>query len=881
MTILSQMTAAQKAEFGAAIAVNSFTPTPSALRTAVDLSTMAASTAMTAFAPIAGLPAAEIVVDPTETYQQMYGAGAALTESTCYMLSTYCTPAQRRSLLTQVFNADGFNTCRIQMGASDFTWRGTSGYYTYCDDWDGIDATLPTFTIQKDLEYIIPALRETLTINPRLKFIASPWSPPALMKSINSLIGTVGGVGNLFVGSTTNYTAYANYFVKFLQAYKALGIPVWAVTVQNEPAYGPDSYPGCIWSGTQMQTFIGTYLGPALAAAGLSSVKILTHDHNWNTTVSQGSDLVLAPLTDFTGGAGGYTTGSAWHGYSTSGKHEFEAQRAKNPFPGKEIHVTEFCSVWNKGATPNTAQLDFRQHLANCIIGAIRAGANSVTFWNLFLDANGKPFAPSYAVVRPAAYLSTDGTATMSRTASYMSLLHLLKVMKPGAKRCRSTTFGVGESDFDVQTVAFANPDGSVGVLLFNNGAASKTVSVVDAPSGFASLLTLAAGDVVSVNYSVPTGSVATGSILPPGAVPTLNASGANGIATLNWGAATAADAAGISGYLIRRSTTSGTETLTVGAAGPSDTTFTDVDVVVGTAYFYQVFAISAGGLSASAPEASAAVAAGKPGTPTITVTPGNAQNTVTLGKAPPSNGAAITQYNLYRSTTSGAETLFQSNVSLTNGQYVDTSLTNGTAYYYTMTAVNSAGEGPQSTEKSGVPATLPKPDKGLLVDNDMGANVQTPSNGTPTGGWSITDYTFANATAAVSNHNAVIGPDGVQSDASTLTFTNNGTTSGYASVDCATTGNPGTGTLTASVYLRGKVGGETLQMFIANSTHQGGNTGSGVTKITLTTSWVKYTTTASISNGASVRAIFNIGYNPNTFNGSMSFDAAWPSLTN
>ncbi|WP_010218959.1 glycoside hydrolase family 30 protein [Sphingomonas sp. PAMC 26621] len=277
-----------------------FTPTPVALRTPLNMSTLMQSTTMTAFAPMSALPGTAIFVDPTDQYQLMHGAGAALTESTCYVLSTNCTPTQRRAALQAAFGDDGFSTSRICIGTSDFTHRGTGGYYTYADNDDGSDLTLPNFTIQKDLEYIVPVLREALSINPRLKFIASPWSPPKFMKTINSLIGTVGGVVNRFNGTANNFTAYANYFVKFLKAYKALGIPVWAVTIQNEPHYGPDSYPGCVWSGVDMAAFIKV-LGPALALAGLGSVRILTGDMNWKATTGYNGasgDLLLNVWAD-------------------------------------------------------------------------------------------------------------------------------------------------------------------------------------------------------------------------------------------------------------------------------------------------------------------------------------------------------------------------------------------------------------------------------------------------------------------------------------------------------------------------------------------------------------------------------------------------------
>ena len=854
------------------------TDTPLAEKTTLSLSPPIASATMTAFAPIAALPGATIYVDGTETYQRMYGAGASLTESSCYVLQTFCNPTQRKANLTTAFGTDGFSTCRICIGASDFTHRGQTGYYTYCDDWDGVDVTMPTFTIQKDREYIIPTLREALAINPKLKFIASPWTPPAAMKSTNSLIGRPDGVTSYFVGNTTNYTAYANYFVKFLKAYAELGIPIWAVTTQNEAGYGPPSYPGCVWTGPQMAAFVNI-LKPALNAAGFGHVRVLVGDHNWHNlsgyTGANGGHLVRDVFAEAL--AGDWVDGAAVHGYSTTGKNEFEQVRSWSR-SSKETHFTEMCLV---GALSNKVSL--QQHLANAIIGGIRAGQNSVTFWNLFLQplSGGRyqPFAPSYAQVAPCATISTDGNGTMVKRPEYMALVHLLKVMKPGARRCYSTTMGVGEASLEVQNVAFANPDGTTGVLLYNNADTTKSVSLVDGPSGLVSFLTLASGDIVSVNYTAPKGVPATSTVSLPSAVTGLSASSVSNANTLAWAAVTAPDASGLGGYLIKRGTAAGAANLVVGAAAAGETSFVDIDVVAGTTYYYQVFAISAGGISASAPETSVTTVgatSAAPGAPAISVTPGNAQNVIALSAAPANNGSAITSYNLYRSTSTGGQgtTPYVTGVTF---PYTDTGLTNGTTYFYTASAVNGVGQGPQGVEQSGTPAAASanvKPGPGLLVSDDTGGNVQTAKGAFPVG-WSNTAFTYTPATSASSNRNAVVGPDGVTMDASTQTFTNTGATNGYASVEGGTTSPVGSGTVTASVWLRGKVGGELIELTIFADGHSNPVKASH----TLTTSWAKYSVSQPSPTAAN-RAVLCIGYRPNTFNGSMSFDSAWANMT-
>ncbi len=643
--------------------------------------------------------------------------------------------------------------------------------------------------------------------------------------------------------------------------------------------YTPPTYPGCIWTGAQMAAFVNI-LKPAMSAAGFGHVRVLVGDHNWHNlsgyTGANGGHLVRDVFAEVM--AGDLVDGAAVHGYSTTGKNEFELVRtwSRN---AKETHFTEMCLV---GSLSNKVSL--QQHLANAIIGGIRAGQNSVTFWNLFLrplsGGRYQPFAPSYAQVAPCATISTDGNGTMVKRPEYMALVHLLKVMKPGARRCYSTTIGVGEASLEVQNVAFANRDGTTGVLLYNNADTTKSVSLIDGPSGLVSYLTLASGDIVSVNYTAPKGVPATGTVSAPGPVTGLSASSVSNTNTLAWTAPAAPDAGGLGGFLIKRGAAAGAATLVVGAAAAGETSFADIDVVAGTTYFYQVFALSAGGLSASSPEASVTTVGATtavPGAPTIAVTPGNAQNVVVLSSAPADNGSAITSYNLYRSTTPGG----QGTTPLVTGvtfPYTDTGLTNGTPYYYTASAVNGVGQGPKGVEQSGTPTVASanvKPGPGLLISDDTGGNAQTAKGAFPGSGWSNTSYTYTPATSASSNRNAVIGPDGVTQDASTQTFTNTGTTSGYASVECGTPTAVGSGTLTGSIWLRGKVGGELLELTLMADPH----TNILKQNITLTTSWAKYTIVQPSPTAAN-KAVLGVGYRPNTFNGSMSFDSAWPNLT-
>ena len=157
-----------------------------------------------------------------------------------------------------MFGANGFQTVRICMGASDFS---SVAPFTYDDSGS---ATLANFSVQPDAARVIPVLQEILAINPRVKVIASPWTAPAALKTNTSLLG------GAFTVSAANMTTWASYFVKFIQAYAAYSIPIWAVTTQNEPGYAPSNYPGCtVGTAATWPTFIGSYLGPAFDSAGI------------------------------------------------------------------------------------------------------------------------------------------------------------------------------------------------------------------------------------------------------------------------------------------------------------------------------------------------------------------------------------------------------------------------------------------------------------------------------------------------------------------------------------------------------------------------------------------------------------------------------------
>ena len=241
----------------AAATVRPRTPaTPPRLRltTTPDLTTVLAESPLPPFTPVTAAPG-DVTVSPQQVYQPFLGVGAALTDSAAYVLTHYMTADQRSVLLTDLYSPSGRNwqMLRVCMGSPDFRSEKTG--YTYDDG--TANPSLSRFSVVKDTAFIMPVIQEILAINPAVKVLATPWTPPAWMLASGSF--EHGGC----TFNNTYKAPYAQYFVKFIQAYQSMGIPIWAVTAQNEAVRG--------WflslSQSKETNFIGAHLGPALASA--------------------------------------------------------------------------------------------------------------------------------------------------------------------------------------------------------------------------------------------------------------------------------------------------------------------------------------------------------------------------------------------------------------------------------------------------------------------------------------------------------------------------------------------------------------------------------------------------------------------------------------
>ena len=394
-------------------------------------------------------PELTITVNEAIRYQHVEGFGASLTDSSAWLLANKLSAAQRREWLQRLFDPEkgiGLNLLRQPMGASDFSRED----YTYDDVAAGeSDPDLKSFSIEKDQQYILPVLKEILAVNPGARVIATPWSPPAWMKTTQSLIK-----GNL---KREDYPALANYFVKFVQSYQQAGVPVFAVTMQNEPLNEPADYPGMGMSSAEQAEFLTGALGPAFQAAGLKT-RIFIFDHNW--------DLIDFPIKVMSHPkVATYASGIATHCYGGSPAAQSELH---DRFPHTDIWFTE-CSGgdWQRG--------NLLVEQTRLIIDAMRNWSQTVILWNLALDQNHQPHLGGCKDCRGVITVQhTDTASDVIPTVDFTALALASKFVRRGAARISSNTFGQGS----LEDVAFRNPDGTLVLLVLNSSGKPVTFNI-------------------------------------------------------------------------------------------------------------------------------------------------------------------------------------------------------------------------------------------------------------------------------------------------------------------------------------------------------------------------------------------------------------------
>ena len=507
-----------------------------------------------------------IYVNENHAYQQMDGFGASMTDSSAWLIYTQLSESQRKAVMSALFSREdgiGISVTRIPMGASDFV---NGDAYTYDDMPPGqTDPELVHFSIDHDQAYIIPALHGALKLNPDLKIIASPWSPPAWMKDSDSLFS-----GRLL---KQYYPALAQYFVKFIQAYEAEGLPIYAITIQNEPYYEPYNYPGMRFDPEDAAEFVKDHLKPAFEAANLET-RILIWDHNWDNW-----EYPLEFLDDPQ--AKTSVDGIAFHCYAGT---VIAQGIIHDVHPDKDIYFTE-CSggTWVGGYA-----IGLRNDMKDLIVGATRNWAKTVIKWNLALDAEHNPHNGGCGICDGLITIDPSTESGFTTNFDYYTIGHASKFVLPGAYRVASTAFYNS-----LESVAFKNPDGSKVLIVANVSASANLKDFVVRWGGQA------------FSYSLPSGTAATFTwqgepqiTTLPSVPDDLTATRNNGKIVLKWEFSPLADS-----YTIKRAEQAGGPYEVI-ASNITIPEYFDADLTATTTYYYAVNAVNGIGESPDSTEA-------------------------------------------------------------------------------------------------------------------------------------------------------------------------------------------------------------------------------------------------------------------------------------
>jgi glucosylceramidase len=387
---------------------------------------------------------AYVFIDPSKTFQTLLGIGGAITDAAAETYAKLPRSTQEK-LLTAYYDkvkGIGYSIARTNINSCDFS----STSYTYVDE---MDVDLKSFNIRRDREFKIPLLKAAFKrASNELLFFASPWSPPAWMKDNNSMLKG----GKL---KPEYYQSWANYYVKFIQAYQSAQIPLWGITVQNEPM-AAQTWESCVFTAEEERDFIKNYLGPTLHANGFKNKKLIAWDHN-RDMIYQRAATVLNDTS-----ASKYVWGIGYHWYETwtGNNMQFDnVRRVSEAFPNTNLLFTEGCI--EKFDVRKVSHWALGERYGNSIISDLNAGACGWTDWNILLDEKGGPnhannfcFAPIHGDTEKGNLIFTN---------AYYYIGHFSKFIRPGAKRIISSA-----NRDKLQNTAFLNTDGSIALVVLN-----------------------------------------------------------------------------------------------------------------------------------------------------------------------------------------------------------------------------------------------------------------------------------------------------------------------------------------------------------------------------------------------------------------------------
>ncbi|HEV7332275.1 MAG TPA: glycoside hydrolase family 30 protein [Flavisolibacter sp.] len=386
---------------------------------------------------------AYVFIDDRHSFQTMLGIGGAITDASAETFAKL-PPAKQQELLKAYFDAKdgiGYTLARTNINSCDFS----SGSYTYVADGD---KSLKSFSIQPDEQYKMPLIRKAMTTAGKLTLYVSPWSPPAWMKDNKNMLQG----GKLLPAYRQSW---ADYYVKFIKAYEKAGIPVWGLSVQNEPM-AVQKWESCVFTAQEERDFIRDNLGPTLHKAGLGAKKLIAWDHNRDLMYERASTILNDPR------AARYVWGIGYHWYETwtGGDMQFANERmVKETFPNTNLIFTEGCAESFDGEKISNWSLG--EKYGRSMIHDFNAGTVGWTDWNILLDEKGGPnhvgnfcFAPVHADTRSGELIYTN---------AYYYIGHFSKFIRPGAKRINASS-----NRTDLLTTAFKNADGSIAVVVMN-----------------------------------------------------------------------------------------------------------------------------------------------------------------------------------------------------------------------------------------------------------------------------------------------------------------------------------------------------------------------------------------------------------------------------
>lgn len=381
---------------------------------------------------------AAVFVDSSVQYQEIEGFGGAFTEAAALTFAKL-PPEKQAEFLRAYFDptaGHGYTLCRTHINSCDFSL----GNYAYAEV-DG-DADLQHFSIDRDRQALIPLIQAAQQAAGRpLQLLASPWSPPAWMKTN----GRMTGGGKL---KPEYRAAWAEYYCRFVRAYEQADIPIWGLTVQNEPE-AVQVWESCIYTGEEERDFVRDYLGPALHANGLGDLRLLIWDHNRDRMVERASAVLSDPA------AAQYVWGVAVHWYVAD---RFDnVQLVHDLFPDKKLLFTEGCQEGG----PHMGEWAMGERYARSVINDLNRWTVGWIDWNLLLDTTGGPNHVGNLCSAPI--LADTATGELHYQSSYYAIGHFSRFVQPGARRILCAT-----TQDALEAAAFRNPDGQIVVVLLN-----------------------------------------------------------------------------------------------------------------------------------------------------------------------------------------------------------------------------------------------------------------------------------------------------------------------------------------------------------------------------------------------------------------------------